>query len=283
MTRRPYYIRKDAKATKKRVYDIDKTKLRLLLREHKGNLSLNDIARTLKVSKCSVDHWFASNDDKFTIPHADKWEDLKKLLCIETNEFDQAITTFKEDITPAHADTLMCSRPRCKCVSSDLELVESKILQMLRIIKDDYKLYINNYETEVKKEINNNKEIIKVIDDEIDKINSQIEKACELVEAGAYTKELFKKRIDVLNSQLDALLNQKQEIPNMNLTQEFNNKKKAIPILEDLLSKYSPEMTAEEKNELLSTIIKKIIYKKDRGGRYLKENFSIDIILLSLE
>ena len=69
----------------------------------------------------------------------------------------------------------------------------------------------------------------------------------------------------------------------MNLTQEFNNKKKAIPILEDLLSKYSPEMTAEEKNELLSTIIKKIIYKKDRGGRYLKENFSIDIILLPLE
>ena len=51
----------------------------------------------------------------------------------------------------------------------------------------------------------------------------------------------------------------------------------------ELLSKYSPEMTAEEKNELLSTIIKKIIYKKDRGGRYLKENFSIDIILLPLE
>ena len=42
-------------------------------------------------------------------------------------------------------------------------------------------------------------------------------------------------------------------------------------------------MTAEEKNELLSTIIKKIIYKKDHGGRYLKENFNIDIILLPFD
>lgn len=284
MTRRPYYIRKDAKPTVKRVYEVDKAKLRLLLREHKGDYSLNDIARALKVSKCCVDHWFASNDDKFTIPYANKWEDLKKLLNIETTEFDKAVTTLEESITPAHADTLMCSRPRCKCVSSDLELVETKILQTLKIIKEDYKKYVDNYEEEVKKEIRDNKEIIQVIDNEIDKVNSQIEKACELVEAGAYTKDLFKKRIDVLNSQLEALINQKQELPNANnLTQEFNNKKKAIPILEDVLSKYAPEMTAEEKNELLSTIIKKIIYKKDHGGRYLKENFNIDIILLPFD
>ena len=83
----------------------------------------------------------------------------------------------------------MCSRPRCKCVSSDLELVETKILQTLKIIKEDYKKYVDNYEEEVKKEIRDNKEIIQVIDNEIDKVNSQIEKACELVEAGAYTKE----------------------------------------------------------------------------------------------
>ena len=40
-------------------------------------------------------------------------------------------------------------------------------------------------------------------------------------------------------------------------------------------------MTAEEKNALLSTIIKQVIYKKEKGGRYLKENFSLKIILLS--
>lgn len=280
MTRRPYYIRKDAKPTVKRVYEVDKTKLRLLLREHKGDYSLNDIARALKVSKCCVDHWFSSNDDKFTMPYADKWEDLKKLLNIETTEFDKAVTTLEESITPEHADTLMCSRPRCKCVASDLSLVEDRILKTLKILKEDYKIYINNYEEEVKKEINNNKELIEIIDREIDKNKQQLETACELVETGAYTQDLFIKRSNALNEQLEALLKQKTELSKAKDTRkEFYQKKKAIPLLEDLLSKYSNDMTAEEKNELLSTIIKQVIYEKDKGGRYLKDNFKLKVIL----
>lgn len=282
MTRRPYYLRKDAKPTAKRIYDIDKPKLRLLLREHKGNYSLNDIARALHVSKNSVDHWFSSNDEKFCIPHADKWEDLKKLLNIETNEFDKAITTIEESITPPHTDTLMCSRPRCKCVSSELELVEDKILKSLKIIMSEYKNYVNNYEEAVKKEICTNKEMIEAIDHEIDKIKSQIEKACELVETEAYTQDLFIKRTNTLNEQLETLLNQKTELSkSKDRTKDLYSKKKAIPILEDVISKYSKDMTAEEKNALLSTIIKQVIYKKEKGGRYLKENFSLKIILLS--
>lgn len=99
---------------------------------------------------------------------------------IETNEFDKAITTIEESITPPHTDTLMCSRPRCKCVSSELELVENKILKSLKIIMSEYKNYVNNYEEAVKKEICTNKEMIEAIDHEIDKIKSQIEKGLRI-------------------------------------------------------------------------------------------------------
>lgn len=280
MTRRPYYVKKGAKAVKKRVYDVDKHKLRLLLREHKGNYSLNDIARALKVSKNCVDHWFSSTDDKFSMPHADKWEDLKQLLKISTDEFDAAITTFEERITPAHVDTLICSKPRCKCVSSDLELVEDKILKTLNLIKKEYDLYINNYEEEVKKEITNNNELIEIIDHEIDKVKIQLERACELVETGAYTQDLFIKRKKILDEQLESLFNQKIELSkNNNKEKELKTRIKAVPIIEDVLTKYSNSLTAEEKNELLSTIIDKVIYTKDKGGRYLKENFSLKVIL----
>ena len=201
---------------------------------------------------------------------------------IETNEFDKAITTIEESITPPHTDTLMCSRPRCKCVSSELELVEDKILKSLKIIMSEYKNYVYNYEEAVKKEICTNKEMIEAIDHEIDKIKSQIEKACELVETGAYTQDLFIKRTNTLNEQLETLLNQKTELSkSKDRTKDLYSKKKAIPILEDVISKYSKDMTAEEKNALLSTIIKQVIYKKEKGGRYLKENFSLKIILLS--
>ena len=284
MTRRPYYVKKGAKAVKKRVYDVDKHKLRLLLREHKGNYSLNDIARALKVSKNCVDHWFSSTDDKFSMPHADKWEDLKQLLNISTDEFDAAITTFEERITPAHVDTLICSKPRCKCVSSDLELVEDKILKTLNLIKKEYDLYINNYEEEVKKEITNNNELIEIIDHEIDKVKIQLERACELVETGVYTQDLFIKRKKILDEQLESLFNQKIELSkNNNKEKELKTRIKAVPIIEDVLTKYSNSLTAEEKNELLSAIIDKVIYKKDKGGRYLKDNFSLKVILRVLD
>lgn len=284
MTRRPYYIRKNAKPTKKRVYDVNKHKLRLLLREHKGNLSLNDIARELKVSKHAVDHWFASNDEKFTIPYADTWPQLKELLNIKTTEFDESITTFVEDITPAHEDTLICSRPRCKCVSSDLSLVEDRLLKALKLLLKEYIKYVDNYEVTVKKEISSNKELIDVIDKEIDKTKAQIEKACELVETGAYTQDLFIKRSNILNEQLQALFNQKQELSKTkDITKKFNERKKAIPIIEEVLTTYNNDLTPAEKNELLKLIIKKVTYTKDKGGLYYKDNFKLKVDLLPFD
>lgn len=281
MTRRPYYLKTDNKVTKKRVYDIDKHKLRILLRAHKKDYSLNDIARHLHVSKYVVDHWFSTTDEKFCIPYPDKWLELKELLKITTNEFDDAIMTFENKVEKPHADTLMCSKPRCKCVASDLELVEDRILQSLKIIKEEYQFYIDNYEDEVKKEILNNHDMIDAINHEIDKVKSQIEKACELVETGAYTQDLFIKRSNSLNEKMNDLITQKNELSKMkDSTLDLFSKKKAVPILEDILTKYSKDMTPSEKNKLLSSIIKQVIYTKEKGGRYLKDNFSIKIVLL---
>ena len=189
--------------------------------------------------------------------------------------------TFENKVEKPHADTLMCSKPRCKCVASDLELVEDRILQSLKIIKEEYQFYIDNYEDEVKKEILNNHDMIDAINHEIDKVKSQIEKACELVETGAYTQDLFIKRSNSLNEKMNDLITQKNELSKMkDSTLDLFSKKKAVPILEDILTKYSKDMTPSEKNKLLSSIIKQVIYTKEKGGRYLKDNFSIKIVLL---
>ncbi len=283
MTRRPYYQKKDAKAVPKRVYEVDKHNLRLLLRKHKGDLSLSDIAHKLDISKYVVDNWFTTNDEKFIIPRADKWDDLKRILNIETTEYDKSIKTVKNRVNPPHKDTLMCSKPRCQCVASNLELVEDRIIKSLLAIKEDYKKYIDNYEEEVRKEIKTNNDLIEVIDHEVDKVKLQLEKACELVETGAYTQDLFIKRKNALNEQLEALFKQKEELSKVkDKTAELNKRKKAVPILEDILSKYSHELTPEERCQLLSSIIQKVIYTKDKGGRDYMDNFKLKIILLSL-
>ena len=284
MTRRPYYLRKNAKPTKKRVYEIDKNKLRLLLREHKKDLSLNEISNELKVSKHSVDHWFSKDEKKFTIPYADKWFKLKELLNIETTEFDEAITTFIEDITPPHSDMLLCSRPRCKCIGSDLELVEDSLLNALKVLLNDYIRYVENYEEEVKKETKTNNELLEILDKEIDKVKLQLEKACELVETGAYTQDLFIKRSNALNEQIENLQNQKIELSKVtDKTKVLNQRKKAIPILQEVITTYNKDLTPLQKNELLKLIIKKVTYTKDKGGLYYKDNFKLKVELLPFD
>lgn len=74
--------------------DIDKLKSELKKAKEKSKLSIMDISNTLDVKKTTVEHWFR-NDNCFSIPSREIWNDLKTLLNIRTNEFDKSITEFE--------------------------------------------------------------------------------------------------------------------------------------------------------------------------------------------
>ena len=79
---------------KVRKYEVDIEKLKGVLRSHK-NISNKVIAESLNKPLTLVEHWFRK-DNCFSIPDADIWYDLKKLLNIDNDEFDKAITTYEE-------------------------------------------------------------------------------------------------------------------------------------------------------------------------------------------
>lgn len=79
---------------KVRKYEVDTNSLKKTLREHKCYTN-KQIAKKLNKPLTLVEHWFR-NDNCFSIPDSDIWFDLKKLLKIETDEFDLSITTFEE-------------------------------------------------------------------------------------------------------------------------------------------------------------------------------------------
>ncbi len=279
MIRRPY-SEKSGYVHKRKKYDIDKEKLRLLLREHKKELSLKDISEQLNIPKHQVDRWFSNDINRFVIPPSEKWIELKKILNIKTTEFDEKILNEKTQKIIIHDDTLICSQLRCKCVASDLKLILDEVIKSLAIKLQEYKDYINNYENEYKKEISTNNNLLEIVENEIKKINTQLEKACELVEIGTYSKELFISRTSTLNNQLKELENRKKELStNSNIIAKFDKKKEAIPLLENCLKYYSNELSIKQQNELLSSIISEIIYTKEKGGRYLKSNFHLEIKL----
>lgn len=85
---------------KVRKYPVDVEKLQDTLRERKDTLKLNNetISEKLNVPITNVEHWFRK-DKYFSIPTPEIWYQLKELLEIETDEFDESITTFEEKLS----------------------------------------------------------------------------------------------------------------------------------------------------------------------------------------
>lgn len=75
-----------------RKYAVDILALQKCLKKHKKYTN-KQIAEKLKVKKTTADHWFRT-DTFFAVPDAEIWMQLKKLLEIETDEFDESIMTF---------------------------------------------------------------------------------------------------------------------------------------------------------------------------------------------
>ena len=76
-----------------RKYTCDIAKFQDCLRENK-TLTNKEIAEALDKPLTEVEHWFRK-DKYFNIPDAEIWFDLKKLLNIETSEYDDFVTVFE--------------------------------------------------------------------------------------------------------------------------------------------------------------------------------------------
>jgi DNA invertase Pin-like site-specific DNA recombinase len=270
MQRRPYYDNKKQEPKLRRKYDIDKEKLRLCLREHKGEYSLRDIATALKVRKHCVDHWFASNQSKFTMPYADKWEELKKLLNINTTEFDKAITTYESNLIEPHEDTLICPKAHCTNIGSNLALVEQETIKALQEYISSQKELLATYNPA---EEDDNVMFVS-LSKELDKYNKQLDKAYELVEQGIYTPQEFTKRTKTIK---DKIMNTEKELNKYQLKLNKDRIEKLLPKIEKVIDSYYKVTSVEKKNKLLKSVISYIEYKKEKGGRGYESNFSIII------
>lgn len=270
MQRRPYYDNKKQEPKLRRKYDIDKEKLRLCLREHKGEYSLRDIATALKVRKHCVDHWFASNQSKFTMPYADKWEELKKLLNINTTEFDKAITTYESNLIEPHEDTLICPKAHCTNIGSNLALVEQETIKALQEYISSQKELLATYNP-----VEEDDNVMFVsLSKELDKYNKQLDKAYELVEQGIYTPQEFTKRTKTIK---DKITNTEKELNKYQLKLNKDRIEKLLPKIEKVIDSYYKVTSVEKKNKLLKSVISYIEYKKEKGGRGYESNFSIII------
>ena len=270
------------KTVRVRKYQVDKDNLSKVLRaaKEKSQLSINDIALQLHTTRDVIAKIFASNAEKMTLPSPQIWISLKKLLKINNSKFDEALLTFEEKQSTTIKEEIICKKKNCCCVGSPLNLVEKRIINSLNSIFEDYTNYVKNYAKEAE---NDKFEVVKLSDllkKEIDTANEQLNKICEAYETGIYTKKMFLERNELISNKIKMLNQRRKELLNEdNIINKYETRKKAIPIIAHVLENYNQNLTSEEKNKLLKTIIEKVIYLKDKGGVGYEDNFTLKIIL----
>lgn len=171
-----------------------------------------------------------------------------------------------------------CRTVGCPNVQEYCYIIENKVLSELQSELKDFNYFLNNYENEMKSKQVTIKNEIAIIESEILKKENMINRACEMLEEGIYTKEKYLSRVNILEQDLNALKSNLRALNNINYD-ETERYKTAIPILEKVLDVYW-DLKPKDKNDLLKSIIEKIEYTKTE--RNSKGNINPDLVDLKI-
>lgn len=164
---------------------------------------------------------------------------------------------------------LACNTLNCPTRSSKFDDVESQLLLELSEALRGFQKYIDDNSSRIELKASERANLAVRIDAEIKKKDAMLERCCELLEEGIYTKEKYLQRVKILEDELNGLLETRQQLSDDKDEQEIESIKTGIPILERCLQKYD-DLSIVAKNEILRSLIEKIEYnKKERGKDFM--------------
>ena len=174
---------------------------------------------------------------------------------------------------------MVCNTLGCETVSTYLEFVEQKVIEELQNELNNFNYFLDNFEDEINEKKQNKLNEIELINKEIIKKENMINKCCEMLEEGIYTKEKYLSRVNILEQDINAL---KSNLEGLNdiVDDDIDNVRSKIPILSKVLEEYWT-LDPIQKNTLLKSIIEKIEYSKTipKQRNKVDNNFDVKIYL----
>lgn len=179
-----------------------------------------------------------------------------------------------------YPDTLMCPITACNNVSSQLDIVENKLLQSLAIWLDKYRMEITA-EEENDQEIDVLYQALERLTKEEETLEKQKEKLHDLLEQEVYSIEVFLERVSTLNGRAQTIKTHKEELANKIEETKRREKTKAeiIPAVKKAISIYWGLETAEKKNKLLKKVLEKVVYTKELSGRWHAKPEDFELVI----
>lgn len=169
----------------------------------------------------------------------------------------------------AHVKYLVCPSVQCPTLSHKFEEIEQQLIFELSEALRGFHQFVEDNSSIIKEKASQRANLADRIDAEIKKKESMIERCCELLEEGIYTKEKYLSRVKSLEDEMNGLIENRQQLLDDTDDQELEHIKTGIPILEKCLQKYA-DMDVKTKNEILRSLIEHIEYnKKERGNDFI--------------
>lgn len=182
---------------------------------------------------------------------------------------------------PNYPDTILCTGPTCTNISSQLSLVEEKLLEALEAWLKAYKIKIKSTSSNQTLEIDVIKNSIEVIDKELETLKKQSNSLHDLLEQGVYSTEKFLERSKIITEKMDSAKADRTMLVNkLSESDEIEkNKNTIIPKVEKVLNVYRDLDNPADKNKLLKEVITKAVYTKEVNGRWhhSPDDFTIEV------
>lgn len=181
---------------------------------------------------------------------------------------------------PNRAPSLICANSNCKNVSTNLSIVERKIIEALRQWLSEYKIDWNIEEQKRIEPKVNIEKVLNKLSAERKKLKQQLDNAYDLVEQGIYSPETFIERSTALKEKIALNESEQKRIKDESEADKkrTEQKRRIVPKVEYLLDVYEQMEDVESKNAMLREVIEKVIYRKEKSGRWGNpEDFEITI------
>jgi hypothetical protein len=185
---------------------------------------------------------------------------------------------------PGQPPALKCPQPGCVTVSTQLHIVESKLLRVLEEWLRDYNVSWGT-ETETAAltlQVEAKRKAVRKIGDGVKVLQTQLDGLYDLLEQGVYSNEVFLERSRKLTERIrQSKLEYEEALKEITRFEESEAVRiTTMPNVGHVLSVYSLTTDVKKKNELLKEIIERVDYRKEKGngGRWGDpEDFTLEI------
>lgn len=177
---------------------------------------------------------------------------------------------------------LRCTNRYCDNVGAKLSLVEERILQGLSEWLSEYRLkWDGDPETSGAVKIRAAEKTLKKAEHDIETLRKQLSRTHDLLEQGVYDTDTFLSRSRDLTGRISEAENRVEALSGelASLREQEESKRTIIPKVEKLLEVYDTLPNAQAKNDMLKSVLEKVVYLREersqKGGPL--DNFELTL------